>query len=59
MLLLSPSFPSGPDRRRGERGQTIRSLPGAAGNRSEVGRLSAAHAPPASMATYVERGSVR
>lgn len=53
------TFPSVPDWRCGERGQTICSLPGAAGSCSEVGRLSAAHAPPASMATYVERGSVR
>lgn len=50
---------TGPDRRRRERGQTIRSLPGAAGSCWEVGGLSTAHAPSTSVATYVERGSVR
>lgn len=58
-LPLSSLFLSVSDRRCGERGEKIRPLPGVTGSCTEVGRLSAAHAPPTSVATNDEGGSVR
>lgn len=56
---LSPPFLSASDRRCGEWREKIRPLPGAAGSCTEVGGLSAAHAPSTSVATNAEGGSVR